>query len=243
MKFMDYARTLKEATPLLLEGLKLTVVISILSLLLGLIIGLVICLMNMSKEKLHFFKRKFSILRLIGNFYIWIIRGTPMMVQAFIVYFGIPQVIQIFVPGFRMSAFSAGVITLSCNAGAYLSEIFRGGIQAVNKGQLEAARSLGLSQSRAMIKVVLPQAFKISIPSMVNQFIITIKDTSILSAIGLAEIVNRAKVYVGSSYQFFATYTLVAAYYLVIISVLMIISKHLEKRMRYERKSSNKKSA
>ena len=240
---MDYARTIKEATPLLLEGLKMTVAISVLSLFLGLIIGLIVCLMNMSKGKIHIFKRNFSILRFIGNFYIWIIRGTPMMVQAFIVYFGIPQVIQIFVPGFRMSAFAAGVITLSCNAGAYLSEIFRGGIQAVNKGQLEAARSLGLSQSRAMIKVILPQAFKIAIPSMVNQFIITIKDTSILSAIGLAEIVNKAKVYVGSSYQFFATYTLVAIYYLVIISVLMIISKHLEKRMSYERKSSDKKSA
>lgn len=240
---MDYARTIKEATPLLLEGLKMTVAISVLSLLLGLIIGLIVCLMNMSKGKIRIFKRNFSILRFIGNFYIWIIRGTPMMVQAFIVYFGIPQVIQVFVPGFRMSAFAAGVITLSCNAGAYLSEIFRGGIQAVNKGQLEAARSLGLSQSRAMIKVILPQAFKIAIPSMVNQFIITIKDTSILSAIGLAEIVNKAKVYVGSSYQFFATYTLVALYYLVIISVLMIISKHLEKRMSYERKSSDKKSA
>lgn len=240
---MDYARTVKEATPLLLEGLKMTVAISVLSLLLGLIIGLIVCLMNMSKGKIRIFKRNFSILRFIGNFYIWIIRGTPMMVQAFIVYFGIPQVIQVFVPGFRMSAFAAGVITLSCNAGAYLSEIFRGGIQAVNKGQLEAARSLGLSQSRAMIKVILPQAFKIAIPSMVNQFIITIKDTSILSAIGLAEIVNKAKVYVGSSYQFFATYTLVAIYYLVIISVLMIISKHLEKRMSYERKSSDKKSA
>ena len=221
----------------------MTVAISVLSLLLGLIIGLIVCLMNMSKGKIRIFKRNFSILRFIGNFYIWIIRGTPMMVQAFIVYFGIPQVIQVFVPGFRMSAFAAGVITLSCNAGAYLSEIFRGGIQAVNKGQLEAARSLGLSQSRAMIKVILPQAFKIAIPSMVNQFIITIKDTSILSAIGLAEIVNKAKVYVGSSYQFFATYTLVAIYYLVIISVLMIISKHLEKRMSYERKSSDKKSA
>lgn len=229
---MDYRRTIIEATPLLLEGLKMTVIISLLSLAIGLVIGLVMCLMGMSKSKI-------PILRFISAVYIWIIRGTPMMVQAFIVYFGFPQVIQMFAPQFRMSAFAAGLITLSCNAGAYMSEIFRGGIMAVNKGQLEAARSLGLSYSRAMIKVVLPQALKISIPSMVNQFIITIKDTSILSAIGLAEIVNRAKVYVGSSYQFFASYTLVAVYYLVIISILMIISKQLEKKMSYERKSNN----
>ena len=88
-----------------------------------------------------------------------------------------------------------------------------------------------------MIKVVLPQAVKVAIPSMVNQFIITIKDTSILSVIGLAEIVNKAKVYVGKSYQFFASYILVAVYYLIVISILMLISKYLEKKMSYGRKN------
>lgn len=160
-----------------------------------------------------------------------------MLVQAFIVYFGIPQFIQLVNPGFRIAPYTAGLITLSLNAGAYLSEIFRGGISAVPKGQTEAARSLGLSKSRTMIKVVLPQAIKVAIPSMVNQFIITVKDTSILSVIGLAEIVNKAKVYVGKSYQFFATYILVAVYYLVVISILMILSKYLEKKMTYGRKN------
>ena len=162
-----------------------------------------------------------------------------MIVQAFIVYFGAPQVVQQFVPSFRIDPFLAGVITLSLNAGAYLSEIFRGGIQAVNKGQVEAARSLGLGSVRTLVKIVLPQAFKVALPSMVNQFIITIKDTSILSVIGLADIVNRAKVYVGKSYQFFATYIFVALYYLIIISILMIVSKYLEKRVNYERKGRN----
>lgn len=159
-----------------------------------------------------------------------------MIVQAFIVYFGIPQVIQLFVPGFKIDSYTAGLITLSLNAGAYLSEVFRGGLMAIPKGQTEAARSLGLSKTKTMIKVILPQAIKISIPSMVNQFIITIKDSSILSVIGLADLVNRAKVYVGSSYQFFATYTVVALYYLVIISILMVISAYLEKRLSYEYK-------
>lgn len=225
---MDFARVISEGTPLLLEGIKLTVGIAIFSLLIGFFIGLFACLMGISNVK---------IFKFISGAYVWVIRGTPMIVQAFIVYFGIPQLVQLFISGFRFTPFIAGVITLSLNAGAYLSEIFRGGIQAVDKGQTEAARSLGMSQPKTLIKVVLPQAFKISIPSLVNQFIITIKDTSILSVIGLAEIVNKAKTYVGSSYQFFATYILVAVYYLVIISVLMAVSKMLEKRLNHDRKS------
>ena len=224
---MDFIRTISESTPLLLQGIKLTVSISLLSLIIGMLIGFLSCIMGLSKNK---------ILKTISGVYIWIIRGTPMLVQAFIVYFGMPQFIQIFEPTFRIDAYTAGVITLSLNAGAYLSEIFRSGISAVPKGQAEAARSLGLSKSRTMIKVILPQAIKIAIPSMVNQFIITVKDTSILSAIGLAEVVNKAKVYVGKSYQFFATYILVAIYYLIVISVLMIISKYLEKKLNYESK-------
>lgn len=227
---MDFLKTINEATPLLLEGIKLTITVSVLSLLIGMAIGFFICVMGMSKN---------WIFRGVSSVYVWVVRGTPMIVQAFIVYFGMPQLIQLANPSFRMEAFTAGIITLSMNAGAYLSEIFRGGISAVPKGQTEAARSLGLSQSRTMIKVVLPQAIKVAIPSMVNQFIITVKDTSILSVIGLADIVNKAKVYVGKSYQFFATYILVAVYYLVVISILMLFSKYLEKKFNYEHKGRN----
>ncbi len=225
---MDFIRTINEATPLLLDGIKLTILISLLSILIGMVIGFISCIMGMSKNWL---------LKGISAVYVWIIRGTPMLVQAFIIYFGVPQLIQMFSPDFRIEAFTAGVITLSLNAGAYLSEIFRGGISAIPVGQTEAARSLGLSKTRTMIKVVLPQAIKVAIPSMVNQFIITVKDTSILSVIGLAEVVNKAKVYVGKSYQFFASYILVAVYYLIVISILMLISKYLEKKMSYGRKN------
>lgn len=225
---MDFLRTINEATPLLLDGIKLTILISLLSILIGMVIGFISCIMGMSKHWL---------LKGISAVYVWIIRGTPMIVQSFIIYFGVPQLIQLVNPTFRIEAFTAGVITLSLNAGAYLSEIFRGGISAIPAGQTEAARSLGLSKTRTMIKVVLPQAIKVAIPSMVNQFIITVKDTSILSVIGLAEIVNKAKVYVGKSYQFFAAYILVAVYYLIVISILMVISKYLEKKMSYGRKN------
>jgi His/Glu/Gln/Arg/opine family amino acid ABC transporter permease subunit len=222
---MDFSRVFNEAMPMLWEGLQLTAIVSLVSIAIGMVIGLFVCLMKMSKN---------IVLRGIANVYIWIIRGTPMLVQALIVFFGMPQVIKLMVPDFRLDAMTAGIITLSLNAGAYLAEIYRGGIMAVPKGQTEAARSLGLSQAKTMWKVVLPQAFKFSIPALVNQFIISIKDTSILSAIGMAELVNKAKTYVGSTYVYFATYAVVALMYLAIISVLMILSNYVEKKLKYE---------
>ncbi|MBQ7966235.1 MAG: amino acid ABC transporter permease [Ruminococcus sp.] len=227
---MDFGRVIREATPLLLQGLRYTIIVSLLGIIIGIVIGLFVCLMKMSNNK---------ILRAIAGTYIWIIRGTPMLVQSYVVFFGFPQLIQTFVPGFRLDAFTAGVITLSLNAGAYLAEIFRSGIQAVPKGQTEAARSLGLSSTKTMMKVVLPQAFKITIPSLVNQFIISVKDTSILSAIGLAELTNMTKQYVGKSFEFFASYVYLAAYYLVFVSLLMLLSNYIEKRLKYERKSNS----
>lgn len=224
---MDFSRVFSEALPLLLDGLKLTVLTSLASIAIGMVIGLFICLMKMSKN---------VVLRAIAGVYIWIIRGTPMLVQALIIFLGIPQLIQIFAPGFRLNAITAGIITLSINAGAYLAEIYRGGIMAVPKGQSEAARSLGLSKSKTMRKVILPQALKFSIPSLVNQFIITIKDTSILTVIGMAEIVNKAQQYVGSTFVYFETYTIVALMYLAIISLLMVLSNYIEKKLKYEGK-------
>lgn len=225
---MNFKRALEVATPLLLEGLGITILVSLLAILIGLVIGFLTCMMGRSKN---------IIPRAIAATYVWCVRGTPMIVQAFLMFFAFPQLIRTVNPAFTITAFYAGLITLSLNAGAYMSEIFRGGIAAVSKGQIEASRSLGLSKTRTMLKIVLPQAFKISIPSLVNQFIITIKDSSILSVIGLAEIVNQAKVYVGKTYDFFPTYILVALYYLVVISILMILSKFLEKKLNYDKKS------
>lgn len=225
---MDFKRVFENATPLLLEGLGVTILISVLAILIGLVIGLLTCFMRMAKNPIP---------RGIAYVYIWCVRGTPMIVQAFLVFFAFPQVVQYFISGFTIDAFTAGLITLSLNAGAYMAEIFRGGISAISKGQIEAARSLGLSKTRTMLKVVLPQAFRICIPSLVNQFIITVKDSSILSVIGLADIVNQAKVYVGKTYDFFPAYITVAVFYLVVISILMIISNFIEKKLNYDKKS------
>jgi len=219
---MDFVSTIRGSWLMLLQGLSITALVAIIAIVVGNVIGFISCLMGMSK---------IAPLRWLSNAYVWVIRGTPMIVQAFIVYFGVPQLIQMFIPGFTISAFSASAITLSINAGAYLSEIFRGGINAVDPGQVEAARSLGFSQGRTMMRIILPQAVRIAIPSLVNQFIITVKDSSILSVIGLPELVNRAKVYVGSTYQFFATYVLVAILYLAIISALMVVSRRIERNL------------
>ncbi|MBE5759924.1 MAG: amino acid ABC transporter permease [Clostridiales bacterium] len=223
---MDLITVLQEAFPQLLEGLMNTVLMTLLSLSIAVFLGLFACLMGLSKN---------IILKSISKFYVWLIRGTPLMVQAFFVYFAIPQMIQAMGIDFRLTAPAAGVITLSLNAGAYISELFRGGIQAVDPGQMEAARSLGLTYGRAMAKVILPQALRISIPSLVNQFIITLKDTSIISVISFAEIVYEAKIYIGRTMQSFATWTIVAIMYLVIISLLSKLSRYIEKRLSYER--------
>ena len=224
---MDFSRVFDKAMPLLLDGFYVTVGISLLAIAIGLVVGLLTCFMGRSKN---------PILKGIAAVYVWCIRGTPMIVQAFIVFFAIPQLVREFITGFTITPFIAGLITLSLNAGAYMSEIFRGGIDAINIGQIEASRSLGVGKTKTMLKIVMPQAFKISIPSLVNQFIITIKDSSILSIIGLSDIVNQADVYVGKTYDFFPTYITVAAFYLVLISALMVVSKIIEKKLNYGKK-------
>jgi polar amino acid transport system permease protein/polar amino acid transport system substrate-binding protein len=220
---MNLGKVFSEVNPLLLKGLWITIEVSVLSLLLAFALGLCTCFFGMSKK---------APLRWISKAYVGLIRGTPMLVQVFYVYFAIPQLLQFMGFDVRLTPFSAGLITLTLNAGAYMSEIFRGAINAVNTGQMEAARSLGLSQAQAMRKVILPQAFRICLPSLVNQFIITIKDSSLISVIGLAEIMYQAKIYVGRTMESFATYTWVAIYYLVLIGILTYVAKIVERKVQ-----------
>jgi His/Glu/Gln/Arg/opine family amino acid ABC transporter permease subunit len=226
---MDFSRVMREVFPLLLRGMTVTLQTTIFALIIALALGLFVCLAGLSRN---------LPLRLSAQFYIWAIRGTPLMVQTFFVYFGIPQLIQSLGFDFRLSPLAAGIITLSLNAGAYIAEIFRGGIQAIDYGQMEAARSLGLSHYHAMFRIILPQAVRISIPAMVNQFIISLKDTSIISVISLAEIVYEAKIYIGRTMQSFATWTIVGLVYLAIITVLSRISRYVEMRLDYGNKDS-----
>ena len=173
------------------QAIVITIELSIISLVAATIIGIIVGLVNTSKSKSVIMK----ILKAIANLYIYIIRGTPMLVQILIIYFGLGQMLR--PTGFRWlnigGTFTAGTVALSLNAGAYMAEIVRGGIEAVDKGQVEAARSLGLTYGKTMKKIVLPQALRTMLPSIINQFIISIKDTSLLSVIGLTELTNVGK--------------------------------------------------
>lgn len=147
------------------------------------------------------------------------------MVQLFILYFGLPQV------GIKMSSMSAGILGLSINTGAYVSEILRAGIQAVDTGQMEAAQSLGMSYRKAMTRIIAPQAIKISIPPLVNQFIMTLKNSSIASLVTITELFRTGEQIIYTTFRSFEVYTTLAVIYLIINSVFMVIANQLERRM------------
>lgn len=213
----NYFEYVASIFPQLLLGLKMTLQMTVVSLVLAVVVGMVSCMFSIAKTKP---------LNWISGVYLSIIRGTPLMVQAFFIYFGLTAAL-----GFRISYFKAAVIVLCLNAGAYLSEIFRSGISAVNKGQMEAARSLGLPYGVAMRKVILPQAIRIVIPSVLNQFIITLKDTSILSVIGCAELMKQSQMIVARNFRSFETYAVIAVMYYVVVMVLTKIFQIVERRL------------
>jgi His/Glu/Gln/Arg/opine family amino acid ABC transporter permease subunit len=220
---VSFFELVEQSLPMFLQGMLLTVELSFISLVIAMFIGMGSCLMNISNLRVL---GRFRILHWISQSYINIIRGTPLLVQTFFIYFGVTKAF-----GITMSAMVAGVVALSLNAGAYLSEIFRGGIEAVQQGQMEAARSLGMPKRTAMLKVILPQAIRIVVPSVVNQCIITIKDTSIISVIGLAELTMVGSQIVARTYRSFEVWLCVGILYFIIIYTLSKISKAVEKRI------------
>ena len=167
-----------------------------------------------------------TLLVILAKIYVDIMRGLPLIVLAFFIYFGIPQL-----TGLKFSASVAGILTLSLNATAYVAEIIRGGIQAVDVGQVEAGRSLGLTNGVTMRKIVLPQAAKISLPSLINQFVITLKDTSILSVIGLVELTQTGKIIIARTYQSGNMWVIVGLMYIILIKVLTILSDRIEEEL------------
>lgn len=191
------------------------------------IIGIVFGLFKISHNK---------ILRMISNVYIEIIRGTPLMVQIFVVYFGIGSAIPRFSWKSIGGAFTAGAVTLTINAGAYMAEIVRGGIESVDKGQMEAARSLGMSYGQSMIHIILPQAIRTMLPSIINQFIISLKDTSLISVIGVRELTNNGRIITSTSAnKVLPLWIIVALYYLTACFVLSRVARVVERKLSYGR--------
>ncbi len=213
---------------LLLVAMGRTLLLALLGLFFACIIGLIFGIMSVVHVR---------VCNVISQIFVDVIRGVPMIVLAFFVYFGVPYLFNTIIGGFSitLTALQAGTICLALNCGAYMSEIIRAGIQSVDVGQMEAARSLGLTYAMAMRKVILPQAIRTMIPSIINQFIITLKDTSILSVIGFPELVNTAKNVQANTFMSFQTWAIVGVMYLIVITILSRSAKMMERRLNVGR--------
>lgn len=202
--------------PLLLQGALVTVKITTMSVGCGFFIGMLVALANLSNLK---------IVRLLARCYVDIIRGTPLLVQIFLIYFALPMII-----GSRIDPFVAAVTACSINSGAYVSEIFRAGIQSIDKGQMEAGRSLGLSWAQTMRYIIMPQAFKAIIPPLGNEFIAMLKDSSLVSVIGFEELTRRGQLIIAKTYASFEIWGTVAVIYLIMTVSISQLVAYLERR-------------
>jgi glutamine transport system permease protein len=216
---VDYFVNFWTYLPALLVGLKLTMIIAIAGIFLAVVMGIVLCIFSISGVKA---------LQRAASLYITIVRGIPLMILALFLYFGVIRN--------SLNYVYSAIIILAINASAFMAEIFRAGFQAVDYGQTEASRSLGLSYFQTIRKVVLPQALKIMIPSLMNQFIGSLKDTAILCAIGVPELTMTAKIIIARNYMAFELYSYAAIIYLAVIAFLTYLSKIVERKTSYDKR-------
>ena len=212
---MDF-ELIQRALPILLMGAGVTIEITAFSVAIGFFIGLFVGIARISQ---------FKILRIMAAVYADCIRGTPLLVQIFLIYFALPMAI-----GQRVEPFIAAVAACGINSGAYVSEIFRAGIQAIDVGQMEAGRSLGLTWWQTMRFIILPQAFKNILPPLGNEFIAMLKDSSLVSAIGFEELTRRGQLIIAQTYGSFEIWMTVAVLYLIMTMAISRIVAFLEKR-------------
>lgn len=196
--------------PLYFQGIKWTILVSAVTVFLGIVLGSILYLMRRNK-----------VLKYVAMTYIEIMRGTPLLLQIMIAY-----------AVFNLPALTAAILALSLNSGAYVSEIIRAGIDAVDKGQMEAARSLGMSQMQAMKLVIVPQAIKNILPAVGNEFVTVIKESSMASVIGVNELMYAAKVSAGATYSAMEAYTCVAVFYFVLTFSLGRLLNYAERRLK-----------
>lgn len=206
-----------EALPFLVEGIKYTLLISVVGLVTGLIIGVFVGFGRLSKNKLLYG---------LSTIYVEVLRGTPIMIQALYIYFAIPLLLST-----KINPILAGMIAISINAGAYIAEIVRGSVNSIDPGQMEAGRSLGLTKFQTMYRIVWPQAFKRMIPPLGNQFIISLKDTSLLTVIGVAELTRQGTTVVSTNFRAVEIYTMVAILYLIMTLSISFILRQVERKM------------
>ncbi|HAX72087.1 MAG TPA: arginine ABC transporter permease [Firmicutes bacterium] len=213
--------------PLLIEGTVITVLLALLTVLFGTLIGVFVSLIKFYD---HHIVGK--VLNKVANGYVAFFRGTPLMIQLYLLYYGLPQLGVQYpsIPGIS-TAFLVGVLTLSINSGAYVSEIFRAGIQAVDAGQMEAGRSLGLNQYQTLKHIILPQAIKNILPALGNEFIVIIKESAIVSIIGLSDLMYMSDVIRMATFNPFGVLIVVAFIYFILTTGLAKLLKILEGRL------------
>lgn len=204
-----------EYWPIFLEGTINTVMISFFAVLIGLVFGSLLALCRISNS---------TILSTFAFVYIRVVRGTPLLVQLFIIYFGLT--------GLQLSSFASGVIAVGFNATAYVAEIIRSGIQSVDKGQTEAALALGMSRKLMLRKIIFPQAIKNILPAIGNEFATLIKETSIVSYLGIRDLMFSSDIVRGATFQIFPPLFIVAAIYLILTSVIAFGVEKLEARLK-----------
>ncbi len=202
--------------PLLLVGALVTIEITAVSVAIGTMFGLFVGIAELSRYRW---------LRVPAKIYVDFIRGTPLLVQIFIIYFALPIVL-----GMRIEPFVAAVAACSINSGAYVAEIFRAGIQSIDKGQMEAGRSLGMTWAQTMRFIVIPQAFRRTIPQLGNEFIAMLKDSSLVSVIGFEELTRKGQLIIASTYGSLEIWTAVAIIYLAMTLSITRFVAYLEKR-------------
>ncbi|MFM0174874.1 amino acid ABC transporter permease [Paraburkholderia sediminicola] len=213
---MSTTSLLVQSLPVLAQGAVLTVKFAVLSMIFGLIAGAVLALMGVSHNR---------VLNWIARIYVSVMRGTPLLVQIFVIYYGLPSF------GISLDPTPAGVIALSANVAAYLSESMRGAILGIHKGQWLAAYSLGLSRRQTLRYVIAPQALHIAVPSLSNSLISLIKDTSLVSVITVTELLRSAQEIIASTYQPLPLYLAAAAVYWVLCQVLESVQRWYERRL------------
>lgn len=213
-------------------GAFFTLLIAIIATIIGLIIGLLISFVRNNQIEKHDHKLKTFVQRITNfliNLYVEVFRGTPMMVQAMIIYYGV------FNLGFKWSKLFAAIVIVSINTGAYMTEIVRSGLQAINAGQYEAARSLGMNQFQTFINIMLPQALKNAFPAIGNEFIVNIKDTSVLNCIGLIELYFQSMSIAGSTFDTVSTFLITALIYLTLTFTISRLLNYIEFKLHYDK--------
>lgn len=214
---------LQTIVPMLFRGLKITMYIAFVGIFLGFILGALSGYALQSKNK---------IAKGIANVYIWIMRGTPIVVQALYVYFAVPALITLITGNrFTIDSVLAGMIVITLNSGAFISAIVKGALEGVDIGQKEAGYALGLTHGQILWHIVIPPAFKSIVPGLFNQFIISVKDTALLSIISVDDITRQTQNYVARTYNTLPAYTACAVFYLLLLSILMIVQKAVESKI------------